>query len=60
MQIYNRWGQLLFETKKLDGAGWDGKFNNTQQPEGVYIYVIEATVDGKNIEKYHGNISLLR
>lgn len=60
MQIFNRWGQLLFETKKLDGAGWDGKFNNTMQPVGVYIYNIEATVDGKNIEKYQGNISLLR
>ena len=60
MQIFNRWGQLLFETKKLDGAGWDGKFNATQQPVGVYIYNIEATVDGKNIEKYQGNVSLLR
>jgi len=42
MEIYNRWGQLVFETTSLDGAGWDGKFNGTEQPEGVFVYSIDA------------------
>jgi len=60
MDIYNRWGQLVFSTSTVDGRGWDGMFNGTQQPEGVYIFIIDATFkDGKK-EHHQGNITLLR
>jgi gliding motility-associated-like protein len=60
MNIYNRWGQLIFETKNIDGRGWDGMLNDVPQPEGVYMYVIDATFkDGKK-ERKNGNITLLR
>ena len=60
MNIFNRWGQLIFSTTSLDGRGWDGMFNNTPQPEGVYIYVIDGTfVDGKK-EHHQGNITLMK
>lgn len=46
-RVYNRWGQLLFETKtKWDG--WDGKLNG--KPQGTSVFVWEARalgVDGK-------------
>ena len=60
MDIYNRWGQLIFTTNALDGRGWDGNFNGVPQPEGVYIYVIEG--EFKDAEHTHrqGNITLLR
>ena len=60
MNIYNRWGQLIFTTNSLDGRGWDGDFNGVPQPEGVYIYIIEAAF--KDAEHFHkqGNITLLR
>lgn len=60
MQVLNRWGQLVFETRSLDGRGWDGQFNNLGQPQGVYIYLIEATFSNGVQEKYQGNLSLLR
>lgn len=60
MQILNRWGQILFETTSVNGRGWDGKFNGKDQPGGVYIYLIEATLDNANIEKYNGNVTLMR
>jgi len=60
MQIFNRWGQLVFETQKIDGRGWDGKFNGKPQPEGVYVYLIDAAINGIQKEHYHGNITLLR
>ena len=60
MQIYDRWGQLIFSSAALDGRGWDGKFNDKIQPSGVYIYLIEAQINGGATEKYQGNISLLR
>jgi len=60
MDIFNRWGELIFETTSINGAGWDGKFNNVDQPEGVYIYIIDGTfIDGQS-EHHQGNITLLR
>jgi gliding motility-associated-like protein len=60
MQVFNRWGQLIFETDRIDGRGWDGRFNNLDQPAGVYVYLIEAVIDGVVNEKYKGNITLIR
>ncbi len=60
MEIYNRWGQLLFETTNLQGAGWDGKYNNMEQPVGVYVYLIDATFKDGQKEKHRGNVTLLR
>jgi len=60
MNIYNRWGQLIFETTTLDGSGWDGKLNNVDQPSGVYIYIIDATFKDGQKEHHQGNITLLR
>lgn len=60
MSIYNRWGQLIYETKNTEGLGWDGKFNNEAQPQGVFVYVIEATFkDGQKLHK-QGNVTLIR
>ena len=60
MTIYNRWGQVIFETKSLEGRGWDGAFNGTPQPEGVYVYVIDATfADGQKVHKV-GNLTLIK
>ncbi|MBS1643539.1 MAG: gliding motility-associated C-terminal domain-containing protein, partial [Bacteroidetes bacterium] len=58
-QIFNRWGQKLFETTDIN-KGWDGMFNNTPQPMGVYVYRVEATTaKGKTFLK-QGNVTLLR
>ncbi len=60
MDIYNRWGQLIFETTTLDGSGWDGKLNGTDQPEGVYVYIIDATFKDLEKEHHQGNVTLMR
>ena len=39
LAIFNRWGQLMFETNNpLDG--WDGKYLGQQSPHGVYTYKV--------------------
>jgi trimeric autotransporter adhesin len=45
-QIFNRWGQMLYE-----GPAWDGTYNGEKAPEGTYYYVYygEGT-DGKIYE----------
>ncbi|WP_082120665.1 PKD domain-containing protein [Pedobacter sp. BMA] len=46
MSVFNKWGQLLWETTKLDdGApleGWDGTYNGQEQPQGVYYWKIDV------------------
>jgi len=39
MYIYNRWGQLVFESDDI-AAGWDGTLNGTPCNPGVYVWVV--------------------
>ncbi|MEJ7829296.1 MAG: T9SS type B sorting domain-containing protein, partial [Segetibacter sp.] len=58
-RIFNRWGQLMFETNKLDD-GWDGRFRGQNQVSDVYTWTVEAIgLDGKRYKK-SGNSVLLR
>lgn len=58
-RVYNRWGQLVFETQDID-TGWDGTFKGTSQPMGVYIYQVDASgPNGQNL-KQSGNVTLVR
>ena len=36
-QIFNRWGQLIFESTDPE-LGWDGKYKGNAAPQGTYIY----------------------
>jgi gliding motility-associated-like protein len=58
-RIFDRWGQLLFETNEI-GKGWDGIFNGKQQVQDVYTWTLEAMgEDGKHYKR-SGNSILLR
>lgn len=41
LQIYNRWGMLIFESTKFE-YGWDGTVNSEPAPEGTYYYIVSA------------------
>jgi gliding motility-associated-like protein len=56
IQIYNRWGQLLYEEKGIDGY-WDGNYNGNPVPTGVYIYMIILNNDEKTRT---GTLTLIR
>jgi gliding motility-associated-like protein len=60
MSVFNRWGQLVFETTALSGRGWDGRFNDAVQPQGVYIYVIDVSYTDGRKEHYTNNVTLIR
>ena len=40
MAIYNRWGQMIFETRDRN-KGWDGIVNNEIVQLGVYVYKVD-------------------
>jgi len=58
-RIYNRWGNLVFETKNVDEA-WDGAYQGTPQPLGVYIYEIRAVSSTGATWNKTGNVTLVR
>jgi gliding motility-associated-like protein len=58
-RIFNRWGEKVFESADIN-KGWDGRYNDQDQPMGVYIYDVEAqTIDGRVFKK-QGNVTLIR
>ncbi len=63
--IFNRWGQVVYQTNNLQGAlnsGWSGLDANTNQPlpSGIYPYVLRGIYDtGRAVEKT-GSITLFR
>lgn len=60
MQLFNRWGKLVYETID-EFKGWDGKDKDNGQtcPPGSYIYIIKAKDStGKELKKV-GTVALL-
>jgi len=58
-KIFNRWGNIVFHTNKLND-GWDGYYKGELQNTGVFVYTLEATfINGETVEK-SGDISLIR
>ena len=59
LRIWNRWGQMVFETTDIE-KGWDGTFAGQPQPIDAYAYVLIVTfIDGTG-KTLKGNITLLR
>ena len=53
-QVYNRWGNLVYETKDKNTKWYGQNQNNTPLPTGTYYYLIEANdVDGTYVHKHN-------
>jgi gliding motility-associated-like protein len=40
-RIYNRWGQLVYETSEI-GKGWDGSIKGNPQGSGTFVFVAQG------------------
>ncbi len=57
-QIFNRWGQLIFETNDYE-EGWDGTVGGTKSPQGTYVYRLTySSVFNKPVIK-QGSVTLI-
>ena len=56
--IYNRWGNLLYQTKNID-AFWDGTFEGKTVSAGTYYYSIQATAADKTYN-LKGHLTVVR
>lgn len=59
LKIYDRWGELVFETDK-QSIGWDGTFKGELVDPAVFVYYLEVTcVDDQEYFK-KGNVTVIR
>lgn len=57
LKVFNRWGQLVFETFKDEA--WDGTVDGEEAPADIYIYQASFTQNGESIQE-SGQITLIR
>jgi gliding motility-associated-like protein len=61
MLVYDRWGQLVFETQDFE-KGWDGTFKGALCEPGVYSYILTYGNSGSQggTQKIKGFVTLIR
>ena len=63
MLIYNKWGQLVFETRDIS-KGWDGTFNGKPAMQDMYAYIITYELPSyfrdRTPRQVHGSVMLIR
>jgi gliding motility-associated-like protein len=59
MQIFDRWGNKVFETTS-QASGWDGSYNGSMMNTGTYIYQASYTLSSGATDKVKGNLILMR
>jgi gliding motility-associated-like protein len=57
-EIYDRWGLLLYSSINKNER-WNGTYNGTRMPSGVYVYKIEYDCGGDNYQKT-GSFNILK
>ena len=59
LMIFTRWGEKIFQTTDVN-EGWDGYFNGSQCPLGVYAWRAVGTFYDGSVFDLKGNVTLLR
>ena len=58
-RIYNRWGEMIFETNDIN-VGWDGTYKGQAQNMETYIYQAKVRFYNGEFEEKGGSITLIR
>lgn len=57
--VYNRWGEMVFETTDIT-KGWDGIYKGMKADPGVFGYYVRFTCNNEEKSFKKGNITLIR
>lgn len=57
--VYNRYGQILFETTDIN-AGWNGSLKSAKQENNVYTWTCTYQLEGEPIRTTKGTVLLIR
>ena len=61
-QVFDRWGELIYETNNMQ-RGWDGRYREGGEilPTGVYVWKLRTKYEGSaDREEYIGSVTLLK
>lgn len=59
LRIFNRWGELIFETKDIN-QGWDGYYRQEMVQQDVYVWKANILFDNGEQKTMAGDVTLLR
>jgi gliding motility-associated-like protein len=60
VKVFNRWGEKVFDSQGVQWSGWDGTYQGTDQPTGVYTYVVEVEFLNGSKKQKQGTVSIIR
>ena len=58
-QLYNRWGERVFETQDIN-VGWDGRYKGREVDPGVFVYSLKAVCFDDQEYFTKGDVTLIR
>ncbi|MBU0488097.1 MAG: gliding motility-associated C-terminal domain-containing protein [Bacteroidetes bacterium] len=59
MMIFDRWGELIYQTQVYDEP-WDGSYQGETVQEGVYVYKIKVKIFNQKEETHCGHVTVIR
>jgi gliding motility-associated-like protein len=59
LTIYNRWGEIIFYSTD-PFKGWGGKVGGIPQPTGVFVWTCTYQMEGEEMKREKGTITLIR
>ncbi len=57
--IFNRWGQLIFESQ-IPGKGWTGIYNGVMSQQDVYVWKLKVEDQLGKSHEYIGHVTLIK
>jgi gliding motility-associated-like protein len=64
MQIFNRWGDLVFSRQNFQpndpAQGWDGRFRGSLLNTNVFVFYVEAAFIDGTVEVFKGDVLLMK
>ena len=58
-QLFNRWGNLIFETDNLQ-IEWDGKSKGQLVADGIYFWIVNYTDINGKVEMMKGSVTVMK
>lgn len=58
LEVFDRWGRLVYRTESVYTEPWDGKSNGKEMPMDSYFFVLELNY--MNLEALSGTLNLIR
>ena len=60
LRIFNRWGEVVFETTEVL-KGWDGNYRGNMCQDGTYVWSISFKAETSDlVYRYEGHVTLIR